>query len=257
MKPRQEAPLRGFPWKGKLVSKEEIELYFSDPEGIQCLLCGKVLGTLNNHLQIVHGTSHEKYRARYGLPWRRGLVSPQLSNRISRITTDRIRNGSFKPEPDNKAAVARIQAGGRRKDQPFITATKAEQGKKQSKKNLRYSQMDFEKVLAAMLNREATLNEACMDRSLPSKGTVLHYAESNPEFRKKLMDTYHALPYAVQARAGVFSPQFFHDMKRLRGEGLSAKRIGERLNVNWKTIQKHLKKAKEPGLEEKPPGPTP
>jgi len=242
---REKVPLRGFPWNGKFITKEDIERYFSDPEGIQCLLCGKVLGTLNNHLQIVHGTSHEEYRARYGLPWRRGLVSPQLSKRLSAITTDRIRNGSFKPEPNNRAAVAAILAGGRRKDQPFITATKAEQGKEQSRRNLKYSRMDFEKVLTVMLHRKANLNEACMDKELPSKGTVLRFAESNPGFRKKLLDTYHALPYPVQARADMFSPQFLGDMKRLRGKGLSAKEIGKRLHVNWKTILKRLKQTKE------------
>jgi len=30
---------------------------------------------------------------------------------------------------------------------------------------------------------------------------MLGYAESNPSFRKKRLDTYHALPFAVQARA--------------------------------------------------------
>jgi hypothetical protein len=240
-KPSGKIPLRGFPWKGEFVSKQDIDHYFSDPDGIQCLLCGRLLGTLNNHLQIVHETSHEEYRARYGLPWRRGLVSPNLSKHLSERLAKRIRDGSFKPKPDNLAAVAKIRAGGRRKDQPFITASKAKLGKEQSKQNLSYNHEDFSKVLAVMLDRRVTLNEACMDKKLPSKGTVLRYAESNPAFRKRLLDTYHALPYAVQARADMFSPQFFEDMKRLRAKGLSAKEIGRRLHVNWKTVQKRLR----------------
>jgi hypothetical protein len=218
------------------ITKQDIDHYFSNPDGIQCLLCGRVFATLNGHLQLVHGISHEEYRARYGFAWRRGLVSPQLSKRLSAITTDRIRNGFFKPEPNNRAAVAAILAGGRRKDQPFITATKAEQGKEQSRKNLKYSRMDFEKVLTIMLHRKVNLNEACMEKNLPSKGTVLRYAESHPGFRKKLLDTYPALPYPVQARADMLSVQFLEDMRRLRGMGLSAKDIGKRLHVNWKTI---------------------
>jgi hypothetical protein len=133
---------------------------------------------LNGHLQIIHGTSHEEYRGIYGLPWRRGLVSPKVSNRLSKVLTERIRNGSFKPEPDNKAAVARILAG-RRRDQPFVTLAKSELGKEQSKKNLRYTRKDFENVLSAMLNRKTTLRQVCMtDKNLPSRPTVLYHAES-------------------------------------------------------------------------------
>jgi hypothetical protein len=234
-------PLRGFPWKGKFTSKEDIERYFSNPDGIQCLLCGRVVETLNGHLQMVHGTSHQQYRERYGLPWRRGLVSARLSNRLSQQTTERIRNGSFTPKPDNKAAVAKIRAGGRRKDQPFVSVAKAEKAKEQSKRNSRYSSQDFENVLSAMLSRKATLTDVCKDKNLPSRPMVLHYAESNPIFRERLLDTYYALPYAVQARADMFSPQFFEDLKRLRGRGLSAKEIGEELQVSFKTVLKRLK----------------
>ena len=126
MKYRKKSALPGFPWKAKLITKNEIDEYFSNPEGIQCLLCGRIYKSLNGHLRIIHGISHEEYRARYGLPWRRGLVSPKVSNRLSYLLTKRIRNGSFKPKPDNKAAIKRILAGGRRKDQPFVTGIKAE-----------------------------------------------------------------------------------------------------------------------------------
>ena len=125
MKYRKQSALPGFPLKGRFITKNEIDEYYSNPEGIQCLLCGRIYKTLNGHLQIIHDISHEEYRARYGLPWRRGLVSPKVSNRLSYLLTKRIRNGSFKPKPDNKAAIKRILAGGRRKDQPFVTGIKA------------------------------------------------------------------------------------------------------------------------------------
>jgi hypothetical protein len=226
---------------GKFRTKQEIDDYFSDPEGIQCLLCGRLLGTLNGHLQIVHRTNHEEYRKRFGLPWRRGLVSASVSNHLSNRLTDRIRKGTFLPKPDNKAAVAGIRAR-RRNDQPFVTAEKAEKAKEQSKSNQRYRHKDFENVLAAMLRRKATLQEVCMTKNLPSKGTVLHYAESNPDFRKKMLETYHALPYAVQARANMFSPKFFEELKDLRDRGFNPAEIARQLKVSRKTIVKHLKR---------------
>jgi hypothetical protein len=45
---------------------------------------------------------------------------------------------------------------------------------------------------------------------------VLGYAKSNPGFRKKLLDTYPDLPYPVQARADMFSPRVFEEVKRLK-----------------------------------------
>jgi hypothetical protein len=121
------------------------------------------------------------------------------------------------------------------------TAAKAEKAKEQSEKNVRYGPKDFENVLSAMPKRKTTLRETCMDKKLPSEPTVLYYAEANPSFRKKLLDTYHALPYAVQARADMFSPQFFRELKRLKRKGLSATEIAEKLQLSAKTIQKPLR----------------
>jgi len=231
MKYRKKSALPGFPWNAKLITKNEIDEYFSNSEGIQCLLCGRIYKSLNGHLRIIHEISHEEYRRRYGLPWRRGLVSKKVSNRLSDLLTKRIRNGSFKPKPDNEAAIKRILAGGRRKDQPFVTGIKAEKAKGLSKKNIRYSRKDFENVLSVMLERKIALRGACMDKGLPPTTTVLGYAESNPGFRKKLLDTYYALPYVVQARADMFSPQFYEDLKRLKVKGLPATEIGKKLGA--------------------------
>jgi hypothetical protein len=61
MKRNNKHCLPGFPWKGKFTTRNEVDRYFSNDDGIQCLLCGRFLGTLQNHLQIVHGISHEEY----------------------------------------------------------------------------------------------------------------------------------------------------------------------------------------------------
>jgi hypothetical protein len=240
MKESQKSVLPGFPWKGKLTTKSQIDQYFSNPDGIQCLLCGRMYGSLNGHLQIVHGVSFEKYRDRYGLPWRKGLVSRNVSKGLSSILTKRIKNGTFVPKPDNKAAVAKIRAGGIRKDQPYLTRIKAEKAKGQSKKNIRHRRKDFEKVLSVMLKNKVTLREACMNDDLPGSSRVHGYAESNPGFRKKLIDTYYSLPYDVQARAGMFSPQFYEDLKRLKAKGLPNTEIGKQLGISYKTVKIRL-----------------
>ena len=199
------------------------------------------MGTLQNHLQIVHRVSHEEYRERYGLPWRKGLVSRTVSKKHSVSLTNRIKNGTFKPRPDYKAAVNKILAGFRRPDQPYITGIKSENSKALSKQNVKYSHKDFEKVLSLMRKQKMTLNEACKKYNLPGKGTILRYAELNPGFRKKLLDTYYSLPYAAQARADMLSPQFYRDMEKLKKKGLPATEIGKALGISYNTVRRRIK----------------
>ena len=156
--------------------------------------------------------------------------------------TKRIKNGTFKPTPDSKAAIKKILAGFRRPDQQYITGTKVEKTKALSKQNIKYSHKDFEKVLSVMRKQKITLNEACKKYNFPGKGTILKYADQNPEFRKKLLDTYYSLPYADQARADMFSPQFYRDLERLKKKGLPATEIGKALGISHKTVRRRLKK---------------
>jgi hypothetical protein len=239
MKENKKSALPGFPWKGKFTTKKEIDQYFSNPEGIKCLLCGRYFEFLSGHLRKSHDISHEQYRDWYGLPWRKGLVSRTVSKKLSSNLTKRIKNGSFIPKADNKAAVNGIHVA-RRKDQPYVTRIKAEKTRKLSIKNIRHSRKDYEKVLAVMQKNKVALQKACLDKNLPASSRVLEYAESNPDFRKKLLATYYSLPYDVQARARMFSPQFYEDLKRLKAKGLPNTEIGRQLGISRKTVKIRL-----------------
>jgi hypothetical protein len=242
MKKTNRHPIPGFPWRGQFKTRSEVEDYFSNDEGIQCLLCGGVMGTLVNHLQIVHGVSHQEYRERYGLPWRKGLVSRAVSKKLSTALTNRIKDGSFTPVPNYKAGVKKILDGFRRPDQPYITGIKAGNSKALSQQNIKYGSRDLEKVLSVMREHKITLNQACKEYDLPGKATILRYAELNPSFRKRLIDTYHELPYPAQARADMLSPKFYRELEKLKRKGLPATEIGKLLGVSHKTIRRHLKK---------------
>ena len=242
MKRNNRHAIPGYPWKGKFTTKTEIGKYFSSDDGIQCLLCGRFLGTLQNHLELVHGVSHDEYRERYGLPWRKGLVSRAVSKRHSTALTDRIKNGTFKPIPDYKAAVKKLRAGLKKPDQPYLTKIKAKNSKSMGKQNVKYSSKDFEKVLSVMRKQKVTLREACKILKLSGSSTVLEYAELNPGFRKKLLDTYHGLPYAVQARADMYSSQFYRDLKKLKKKGLPETEIAKALGISYNTVRRRLKR---------------
>lgn len=57
-------------------TRREVERYFSG-KTIQCLLCGRRFGRLSFHLAAKHGLTSDHYKARFGLPWRRGLSSAE------------------------------------------------------------------------------------------------------------------------------------------------------------------------------------
>ena len=75
--------LQGFPWNGKFKTKQEIENYFSGDK-IQVLLCGKWFQKIPTHLKMIHDISSDEYREIYGLPWRHGLCSEEVSLKLSK-----------------------------------------------------------------------------------------------------------------------------------------------------------------------------
>lgn len=55
-------------------TSDQIERYFGG-ETIRCLLCGKRFRRLVYHLAVKHDINTDEYKARFGLPWTRGLTS--------------------------------------------------------------------------------------------------------------------------------------------------------------------------------------
>ena len=92
-----------------------------------------------------------------------------------------------------------------------------------------------------MKKNKIPVQKACMDKNLPTASSVFDYAKSNPEFGIKLMDTYYALPYDVQARSRRLSSKFYKDLKKLKTEGLSNTQIGKKLGVSYDIVKTHLK----------------
>ena len=57
-------------------SRGEVERHYGG-KTIKCLLCGRRFRRLAFHLAAKHRISTDKYKARFGLPWSRGLISAQ------------------------------------------------------------------------------------------------------------------------------------------------------------------------------------
>jgi len=229
--------LSGFPWTGRFTTKEEIDHYFGENE-IQCLLCGKTYRKLGTHLIRTHGVNQDQYRARFALPWSRGLVSRRLSNHFGKIMKERIKNG-FDPTPD-EAATRKSKEVYRRKDQPFQTNLKSERLLRVNKLRVVWHHEDYEKVLSRMTEQQRILGEVCRDKDLPGYTAIHKYRKRNPWFYQRLVDTFNALPYSVQARAQKLSPQFREDVKRLVKAGWSEREIASKLGVTSQDVNHRL-----------------
>jgi predicted transcriptional regulator len=72
-------PLPGYPVKKIFQTVEELDAYF-DQDCLPCLLCGRSYRTLHTHLLKTHHMAADDYRARYGIPWTRGLLTKSLGD---------------------------------------------------------------------------------------------------------------------------------------------------------------------------------
>jgi len=111
-----------------------------------------------------------------------------------------------------------------------------------SEKIKKYTDQDFENVLAKMLKEKKGLNEVCKDAGMPHYKAVSKYAKQNANFRKELERTYERLPYSVQAGAGRLpEKKFREDLLSLKRSGITVSDMTRLLGVSRNLINNRLK----------------
>ena len=65
---------------------DDIEEYFSN-DRLTCLVCGRTFKALIGHIYRKHGISADEYKERFGLPFQRGLVTPDLHSKLREISS--------------------------------------------------------------------------------------------------------------------------------------------------------------------------
>ncbi len=99
---------------------------------------------------------------------------------------------------------------------------------------------DFEKILERMRTERRVVTDVCMDLDLPMYGAWGHYAKKRPEFAEKARAIHYSLPYAAQIKLHDISPQLRIDCERLRGKGMTLKKIANALGVNFSMVLRSL-----------------
>ena len=165
--------LPGYPRPRPLTLPDEVRAYFAGDE-IVCLLCGKGMQRLAPHLRRRHHLSVAAYRARYGLPWGRGLVSEPSR----RKGADRLRAQAPRPLPTPKHNPRRQPR------QPFEKALSLLALKKAVPPRPR-SRAAHERFLARLQAGETT-REIAKAPDMPSLAEHYRYRRTHPSYDRRV-----------------------------------------------------------------------
>ena len=109
-------PLKGFPIPFAPMTLKEVREYYSHSK-LQCLICGRLRGSLGNHLRI-HGVTVDDYKELYGLPWTVGLAGREAFDNYSKATLIKIEAG-HDPSASGERLHKMQQAARNQRTQPF------------------------------------------------------------------------------------------------------------------------------------------
>lgn len=91
----------GFPKEFVFLNPNELNDYLSGHR-ITCLLCGKDYKALGHHLLKIHEMSSEDYKAKYGIPFTRGLTCESTFEKFGNNARKRIAEGKILLTPEMK-----------------------------------------------------------------------------------------------------------------------------------------------------------
>ena len=228
-------PLPGYPVKKPFQTMEELETYFAQ-DGLPCLLCGRTYLALHLHLNKTHEMALDDYRARYGIPWTRGLVAKSLGDTFSANMKQRHQDGLIRPSPLEHLAFLQAAAKERRPSVRAVITRQTREALQVYGRTEPLGPKDFEEFLRR-IKTGRTITEVCQDSDMPSRRTFEKYRQHHPAFQKQLDAVWERLPFAVQLRGLRTGERFRRTVVDLRLKNLSWRQIGRMMNVSPKTVQ--------------------
>ncbi len=233
--------LPGYPYRRKLLTKEEVDGYFAG-ENIQCLICGRWFQLISyRHLGFGHGVTPDEYRERFGLPWTRGLTGKTVQKTLSKLAKKNVKDG----KTTLTAKGTRLGTDAPKKpNQPFLKDLSARHALARYGQTRKFGEEDFETILERMRKQKRTLNEVCLDPDLPSLDSSRNYIKKHPEFKEKVREILFTFPYSKQCRLKDVSPRFNVDCERLHAKGMNQEKIAKALGVSTMPVRRVFREAK-------------
>lgn len=224
----------GFPIEPRPFSRAEIIEYMSG-DRITCLLCGKDYRKIGIHLLKCHGITPDDYRARYGLPWSKGLCCQETRARHSALAKKNIEEGRIPLQYG-----VPVPRGTQRPSQPFMTEVAQQNGLKANGLPRTWGDADAEAILAEMA-KGRPLKHVLGDPGRPGSSWFHDYCRSHPEFVLRIDEAWDALPFPVAAAGGRLGPRFVAELRKLFDNGMSDQAAAAVLGVTAMACNRHSK----------------
>lgn len=232
---QKNKPKKGFPITRAFTTMAEIDAYF-DTDKLTCLLCGGEYISLHVHVRNSHGMTAEDYKAEYGIPWQRGLISKSHKEKQARIMNEQRAKGILPqcPPPSHMKKLRKAASENRRPIQKAVSHAISQQALKSHGRTRHWGEKDFEEFLRR-IGEGRTITEVGKDKDMPCRELFDEFKRENPDFDKKFWDVWEALPFDVQVRGQKTGKRFKIAIVKLRHAGKTWPEIAKELNVNAST----------------------
>jgi hypothetical protein len=171
---KRRRPVEGYPKHFVFECREDVDSYLGGDK-IICLLCGLDFRGLGPHLSAVHLISDDQYREKYGLPYKRGLVSAAshalMSESAKKCFAD---NKEAKLEYLGKAKAVQAEFGNPQRNKPTFW----------KKERTVYELVHYEEFVRRVIGGR-TVMEVSEDEGMPTVAHVYHFMKKNEEFAKQ------------------------------------------------------------------------
>ena len=215
---------QGFPIEKRALSLEEITEYFRG-DRLTCLLCGKAYKSLGAHLFAIHAVHEDKYKERYGLPLRKGLVGGETKRKHSMHAKKHNPLGNWKDSIGEDVVKSTLESSWRAKRRKSIFHDNQCIKNVLSKEQF-YTRKHFDSFLL-LISQEKTPAEISRMTGMPSRAWYRDWMRSNNGDKKRYEDLIHSMPFSYQARARELGDEYKAVVMKERQKGMPFYKIGE------------------------------
>lgn len=107
--------LPGFPVNIPFVCIDDVRKYLSG-DYVVCLLCGKKMKKLGQHISLIHNLTPDEYREKYNIPWTYSLAGKATQDSYGASMKKRIQEGFVPGGDHHENLVAMMHASKKRKE---------------------------------------------------------------------------------------------------------------------------------------------
>lgn len=238
---------KGYPVKKPFETMEDVNAYF-DAEKLTCLICGNEYHSLHVHLRNKHQIAADQYKERYGIPWRRGLISKSHKEKQATIMNEQRAKGILPQAPSSSHIEKLIEASknNRRPVQQAVRNAQRNHGLATHGRTEKWGAKDFE-VYLRRIKSGRTVTEVGKDQDMPCREVFDTYKREHPKFRQRFEKIWDGLPYSVQVRGQKLGQRFKKEMVTLRQSGKSWSEIARILGVKESTPRNTWHRLKQGG----------